>query len=121
MGTIPRNESASSTPKVDPARVCTLSVDALSERITWIRDEILPHARLTERVQSGLAWELHGAPGLAEKLDHLIALERECCSGIVFERMASATPGRVRLEVRGIDPEAEVFRSLVTPGGARRP
>lgn len=105
--------------RLDPAEVCTLSPAGLSERIAWIRKEILPHARRTERLEAGLAWELDAAPGLANKLDHLIALERECCSGIVFERFESATRGRVRLEVRGIDPDAEAFRSLGAPGAGR--
>jgi hypothetical protein len=42
----------------------------------------------------------------------LIALERECCGGIVFERTHASVPGRLRLEVRGIDPDAAVFRTL---------
>jgi hypothetical protein len=96
----------------DPAAVCTLAADALVARLAWIRDEILPHARAAERLDAGLAWELADAPGLAEKLDRLIALERDCCSGIVFARVASATPGRIRLEIRGVDPDAPVFRTL---------
>jgi hypothetical protein len=92
--------------------VCSLPPDALRERIAWIRDEILVHARSSERLESGLAWELERAPGLAEKLDRLIALERECCTGVVFERLASATPGRIRFEIRGIDPTSELFRPL---------
>jgi len=99
-------------PKLDPAEVCTLSTADLGERMAWIRDEILPHARRTERLRSGLAWELDPAPGLAEKLDHLIALERECCRGIVFARTDASTPGGLRLEVRGIDPDAAVLRRL---------
>ena len=92
--------------------ICTLPPDALADRIAWIRDEILVHARSSERLTSGLAWELDGARGLAEKLDRLIALERQCCTGVVFEQRASATPGRIRFEVRGIDPASELFRPL---------
>jgi hypothetical protein len=102
-------------PKLDPAEVCTLPKDGLNERMAWIRDEILPHARATESLASGLAWELDPAPGLSEKLDRLIALERECCRGIVFERAEASVPGRLRLEVRGIDPAAAVFGTLPVP------
>lgn len=116
MDVIPRNGLTPATTRLDPAKVCTLSARGLGERVAWIRDEILCHARHTQRLESGLAWELDGSPGVVEKLDQLIALERECCSGIVFERAASATPGRMRLEARGIDPDAEVFRDLITPG-----
>jgi hypothetical protein len=100
---------------LDPLRICTLPPAALAERLAWIRDEILPHARRSERLESGLAWELDGTAGLAEKIDRLIALERECCSGVVFERLTSATPGRIRLELRGVDPASELFRRLRVP------
>jgi hypothetical protein len=97
---------------MERSEACTLSADAFAGRIAWIRADILPHARAVERLASGIAWELEDAPGLAEKLDRLIALERDCCSGIVFARVASATPGRIRLEIRGVDPDAPVFRTL---------
>src|SRR5687767_9765784 len=111
MDTNSRTETVPIATRLDPAEVCTLSPDGLGKRIAWIRDEILPHAHRIERLESGLAWELDRAPGLAEKVERLIALERECCSGIVFERLDSATRGHMRLEVRGIDPDAEIFRS----------
>ncbi len=103
-----------------PVIGCTLSADGISDRLAWIRDEIVPHAVDTVRLERGLAFELAPAPGLAEKLDRLVRLERECCSHIVFERVASATPGRLRLEVRGIDPDAPVFHALRVPS-ARAP
>jgi hypothetical protein len=106
------NAEKTAVSRLDPAAVCSLSPEGLGQRIAWIRDEILPHARRTERRESGLAWELEAVPGLAEKLDHLIALERECCAGIVFARAEASEPGGLRLEVRGIDPDAAVFRAL---------
>ena len=96
---------------LDPLAICTLSADALEERLAWIRSEILPHAVASERSPDGIVWELEDAPGLAAKLDQLVALERECCSGIVFEHAASSTNGRRRLEVCGVDPRAAVFAS----------
>ena len=109
---LPRGQETDAVRKLDPAGVCTLPKDGLAERLAWIREEILPHACRSERLEAGFAWELDAAPGLAEKLDRLIALERECCSSIVFERTDSSVPGRLRLEVRGIDPDAAVFRVL---------
>lgn len=100
------------TPKLDPGDVCTLPADGLAWRLAWMRDQILPHARRTERLEAGLAWELDAVPGLAEKLDRLIALERDCCRGIVFERMQGSVPGGLRLEVRGIDPDAPLLHAL---------
>lgn len=98
---------------LDPAAVCTLSPDGLDDRLTWIRREIVPHAVFHERLDRGLAFELVAAPGSSEALDRLIALERQCCSSIVFERKAGTAPGRLRLEIHGVDPSAAVFRSGV--------
>ena len=112
MDAIAKRHETVAAPKLDLAEVCTLPRDGLGERMAWIRDEILPHARRTERLEFGLAWDLDMAPGLVEKLDHLIALERECCRGIVFARTQASVPGLLRFEVRGIDPDAAVFRAL---------
>ncbi len=102
----------------DPAEVCTLPAEGLLDRLAWIQREILPHAVEIVRLDRGLAIELTSEPGLAEKLDRLIELERECCSEIVFERRTSATPGGLRLEIHGIDPDASVFESLNVRGTA---
>jgi hypothetical protein len=98
---------------MDAAPFCTLPADALAQRVAWIRAEVLPHARHVERLDAGVAWELDDAPGLTEKLDRLIALERECCATLVFARAASTSPGRIRLEIRGEGTEAEIFRTLL--------
>ena len=105
-------DSARGEAGLDPNTVCTLSADGLEERLAWIRSEILPHAVASERRPDGIAWELEDAPGLAAKLDRLVALERECCSGIDFRHGTSLTAGRRRLEVRGIDPRATAFDTL---------
>ena len=101
---------------MDPTPVCTLAADELAKRLAWIREEILPHARRMERLDGGVAWELTDAPGLREKVDRLIDLERACCSAIDFARTPGATPDAFRLEIRGIDPDADVFRSLRAAG-----
>jgi hypothetical protein len=90
---------------MDPIPVCTLAADELAKRLAWIREEILPHARRMERLDGGVAWDLADAPGLREKLDRLIELERACCAALEVTRAPSATPGFVRLEIRGVDPD----------------
>ena len=105
---------------LDPLEICTLSTDSLAERLAWLRSEVLAHAVTSERNANGIAWELDDVPGLATTLDRLIALERECCSGIAFEHRTSRTPGRRRLELRGIDPHAAVFATLAADAGAPR-
>jgi len=105
-------------PLADPLAVCDLPPEGRAERLTWIRDEILPHAVATERGASSVAWELDDAPGLAAKLDVLVERERACCSGITFRHRPSVAAGRLRLEVLGVDPDATVFAPLHVEGGA---
>jgi hypothetical protein len=105
-------------PSPDPLEICTLPGDEIAERVTWIRDEILPHATRTVRRSHGLDIELESAPGLGAKLDRLVALERECCAGISFERIDGSKPGQHRLEIRGADPDAAVFRPLLDVAGS---
>jgi hypothetical protein len=112
MKTIRRDREVATAPKLDPTEVCTLSSEGLAARLAWIREEILQHARRVDRLESGLAWEFDASPGLAEKLERLIALERECCEGLVLECTEASAPDRLRLEMRGIDPDAGVFRAL---------
>ena len=94
----------------DPLEVCTLPPSDLEGRLDWIRREILPHAVERERLPNGVAWELRDEPGVAARLDELIELEADCCSSISFERRPGAVPGRQRLEVRGLDPDAPVLQ-----------
>ena len=109
-GSDPRR--APDQPTLDPAAVCTLPNEDIGDRLAWIEREILPHAIETTRLDRGVAVELVSAPGLAETLDRLIELERECCSSIVFERHAGKTPGGSRLEIYGVDPDAAIFSAL---------
>jgi hypothetical protein len=104
---------------LDPLDVCTLPKIERSERLTWIREEILPFAVGAHRSADAITWELRDAPGLAARLDSLIALERECCAGITLQHAPSTTRGQRRFEVRGIDPSSELF-SAVQFGPAER-
>jgi hypothetical protein len=87
------SEPARGEGRLDPLAVCTFSPDELTDRLAWIRAEILPHAVACERSSNGVVWELEDAAGLAEKLDRLVALERECCSSIVFAHAGRARTG----------------------------
>jgi hypothetical protein len=79
---------------------CSLGPGELDDRVRWIRREILPHALTRQELPSGFAWEFADAPGLAERLDRLVALENGCCGALAFARVPAAEPGRQRLEVR---------------------
>jgi hypothetical protein len=100
---------------LDPSEVCLLPPAELTERLAWVRAEILPHATETIRLEDGLAIELRESGALAEQLDHWIALESECCAGITFERRSSANPGHLRFEIRGVDPNAALLQALTVP------
>jgi hypothetical protein len=98
-------------PAEELAPFCSLDRTALAERIAMIHREILPHARGSEALPDGRAWNFPSGPDMQAKLEHLVALERECCrEGIDFELMETRD-GALRLEVRGIDPNAAVFRA----------
>jgi len=49
---------------------------------------------------------------VSDRLEDLISLERECCSDITFDRRESAKPGRIRLEIHGIDTESQLVQVL---------
>jgi len=96
----------------DPLEVCTLPPSDLSERLEWIRREILPHATGQERLPDGVAWQLRDAPGLADRLDRLIELEADCCSSLSFTQLPGSAPGTRRLEIRGVDPDSAILQGL---------
>jgi len=110
-----------STTGIDPAEICTLAPEGIADRQAWVREAILPHAVDREQSASGLAWEFEDVPGLAAKLGQLVEKERGCCSGIDFVHGRSTATGRLRLEVRGIDPHSPVFASLEPGTGAAPP
>jgi hypothetical protein len=52
------SEPARGEGRLDPLAVCTFSPDELTDRLAWIRAEILPHAVACERSSNGVVWEL---------------------------------------------------------------
>lgn len=98
---------------VDPAAICTLDRPELSDRLAFIRRQLQPHVIASQRLTDGRSFTFAAAPGLAERVDVLIAAERACCAPIRWERVAGATPGEFQLEVRGVDPNASVFEHWI--------
>lgn len=90
---------------------CSLSPDALRERLAMIRREVLPHAIASEALPKGRAWRFANSAELRDTLERLVALERECCrAGVTFA--LEQRGDQLRLEVHGVEPDAEVFCSL---------
>ncbi len=104
---------------LDPTQICTLSAEELSDRIAWVRAEIAPAALGRERLTKGVALEPADAPGLAERVDEWIALERQCCSSIDWQRRPSERRGQLRVEIGGVDPDGSLFAAwpLLEEGG----
>jgi hypothetical protein len=84
---------------------CTLSPDDLKQRIAWIQAELLPHVRV---------WELEDAPGVQQKLEQWIALERQCCTSLALR--VTRRWGRLRLTLGRPGPGR--LQSLAKLGGA---
>lgn len=97
---------------MDPLDVCTLDPDEFADRLRWIREKILRHALGKERLEDGIAIEVSNAPGMSERIDRWIELERTCCEGIRFERHAGPTRAQLRIEIHGIDPQGRLFGGL---------
>jgi hypothetical protein len=93
--------------------VCSLNDEQLEERRAMVRAEILPHVRRAERIEGGFAVETDATPEQRQKLEDLVALERRCCSSVSWDLSEVPRSGRVRLEVRGLDPDAGLLGSLV--------
>ena len=83
--------------------ICSLPPADLAGRLAWIRSEILPHTLSREPIADGAAWTLRDAPGLADRLDALVALESACCPTLAIAHRETA-PGARRLEITGLPP-----------------
>jgi hypothetical protein len=99
--------------------VCSLSDEQLEERRAMVRAEILPHVRKVERIEGGFAIETDATPELREKLQDFVALERRCCSSVHWDLSEVPHSGRVRLDVRGLDPDAALLRWREQRPGSR--
>ena len=98
--------------------VCSLNNERLQERRAMVRAEILPHVTKAERIEGGFAVETEATPEMRQKLENLVALERRCCSSVDWD-LSEVPGGRVRLEVRGLDPDSELLGSLVEVSAPR--
>ncbi len=107
--------------RLDPAEVCTLPSPDFAERLAWIERVLLPHVVASQRADDARILELEDVPGLEGALHRWIEAERQCCDGMQIEAHPSRSPGRIRLEIRGIDPDAPVFHDLVVRPGAEAP
>jgi hypothetical protein len=89
-------------PGVDLADFCLLSTEELSERRGWIDREIAPHTQRKHVLADGVAWDFDASAALRERLERLVALERQCCgpNDVAFS-VRTVDADTLRLEIRG--------------------
>lgn len=96
---------------IEPMReVCALSDEALRERLAMIRTEIAPHLQRTVQLADGVRFEFARSRPMQEKLERLVALERECCTPIDFA--VRVEPEMLRFEITGINVDSRAFAVL---------
>lgn len=95
--------------------LCSLSDAELDARRARVRAEILPLLEGAERLDGGFALEGRGSPELRRRLEELVALERRCCASVDWQ-LSEAPDGRLRLEVRGLEPDGTLLGSLAAGG-----
>jgi hypothetical protein len=69
-----------------------------------IRSEFAPSVLRAEALPDGLAFEF--ASEMRTQVEALVALERECCSGLDWRVVGVPGGDGVRLEVHGIEPRS---------------
>ena len=90
--------------------LCSLPDDERQDRVEMIRRELLPYVKRSEKLPNGLAWEFDRDPDIHAKLEHFVAFERECCSGLDFTLQELPGVNTLRLLVEGKD--AGAFEDL---------
>lgn len=103
------------------AELCNLSPDALKERIASLRAEILPRVVATAKQADGFAWEFDDVPADRERLEQLVAFERQCCGGLSWQLEVVSETQRLRLRVSGIDPDSKMLAAFRDTPARRGP
>lgn len=104
------------------AIACTLGAGDFQRRLAWIAD--LNREALQSRHRHGLVLELTYASAALEKVEDMVARERECCAFLGFG--VSVETDRVRLVIEApadardaLDAVFEPFLSGAKPAAAR--
>jgi hypothetical protein len=85
--------------RMDLPIACTLTGPELLKRRQTVLDLVRKTRIRTLRLADGYAYEFPPHAELAERLNDLVALERQCCPFLSFNTMETATA--IRLEVTG--------------------
>ena len=86
---------------------CTIDPNDAAERRAWARDELVPHAERTKRLDDGVALVFDAAA--LESLAELVRNEAVCCSFADFRIDYQPPYDTVRLAVTGPEGAADLF------------
>ncbi len=92
------------------ADICELPPDQLAARKEELRRELLPCVLASEPIEGGQALEFETMQ--REKLEALVAFERQCCGSLDWQLVESRTAGRIRLEIRGLPPGKDLLAAI---------
>src|SRR5262249_26379960 len=98
--------SAASSTRMDLPIICTLTGPELAERRRNVLDVVRKAQVRTYRLPNGYAYEFPARAEMLERLETLVALERQCCPFLTFNLNQTATA--IRLEVTGSQEAAAV-------------
>ncbi len=94
-------------------KVCSLDDESFAARRKELRDGFAKRIVSKEALADGIAFHFANSPEQRRELEDFVAFERECCSGIDFA-IVDRGP-ELRLEIRGVDADASLFRALAPP------
>lgn len=103
--------TASDVGTCDTESVCNLTSDMLRDREAMIRRDILSQAPRREALVDGVAFEFEQSAAMQKTLEDLVALERECCSGLAWN-LSQPSNRVIRLNVEGLAPDSDFFRAV---------
>lgn len=100
--------------------ICNLNDEELPARLEELRGGLLSKATNREELPDGLALYFDASPEMRDELEAFLAFERECCPSLGHS--FHDVPGALRLEIRGIAPNASLFADVpLNPVGSRSP
>ena len=101
---------------------CTLTPDAMTDRLAFIEALSADALLARETTEKGLRVRLRDSPEIERRVRELIAAESACCAFLAFE--LTREPGELVLEVTGpadARPVIDLFFAPATASRTRRP
>jgi len=95
----------------DPRSACSLDDRGLKDRLARIRDEILPLI-IRREPRPGVRLLFQDGPATRTLLEAWVEEERACCASLDWKLEPTATPGELRLDIQGLDPDAAWLDAL---------